>query len=367
MKNLLLTIFHRRISQINYWFILSVTPYLWPLISRILREISQFSSFTPPDSGHIKNAIVLVSDLDPSRRIQVKGIDLTDAVESWLIQSVRLEKSSIVTSLNGIEISHNNDAVLVVTYDWLSSGNRWRMFFREIFELAAAAKRLNLPVWIMLGDSFDQEYTIPSALLVALAGGSTILQSNTKSEGIDFGLVHPSGPHIWTMPQKNLELFNSPTPWKDRERLALNASSGEPRRKAFSKVIELQLTKQNWKVNNTNHKLSWEDYVELTKNSQVTVTTCWLQQQYLKGSKRTRSKIAKTTVTHRVWEGFAAGCAVVTNSNSTLNSLGFIAGVHFIELWSETDPIDDIKLPNEHELEKIAAAGQILFSKVVRG
>lgn len=354
-----------KISKVNYWVIVTLTPFLWPAVSKALGLLSRSSVFTPPGVVKITNALILVSDLESSKRIQVKGIDLTDAVENWLSQSLHIKSTKIVTSLEQIP-KLTDETILVVTYDWLSSGNRWRKLFKEIRYIADQARRLNLRTWIMVGDSFDQEYIIPGALLVALTGGSTILQSNTKLEGDAFGLIFSSGPHLWTMPKKNLEVFSSSIPWMQREKSVLVASSGEVRRRVFSKIIATQLSQQNWKIQSTNHQLAWEEYVELSKSSQISITTCWLQQQYIAGSRKTKAKIARTTVTHRVWEGFAAGCVVVTNSNSVFDAFGFVAGIHFIELWSEFELFENIQLPNEIELEKIAAAGHDLFSRIVR-
>jgi hypothetical protein len=359
------SIFRSKISHINYWFVVSVTPYFWPQISLVLKLISHFSGFKPPGTTKIRHAMLLVSNLEPSKRIQVKGIDLTFATENWLKQSLRLDSIKVVDTLDRLDLELE-DTVLVVSYDWLTSSNLWRGGFREIRLLASQARRLKLPTWIMFGDTFDPEYLIPSTMLVALTGGATILQSNTKSEGDDFGLVFSSGPHIWTMPRSNLEAFSSQIPWRKRENIVLLATSGEVRRKLFSEVIKSQLTEQKWKVQGTNHQLSWDEYVDLTKKSQISVTTCWLQQQYIVGSKRLKARIAKTTVTHRVWEGFAAGCVVVTNSNSVFDLLGFEAGVHFIELWTDEDLAEEINLPDEITLEKISTAGHELFSKIVR-
>ena len=77
--------------------------------------------------------------------------------------------------------------------------------------------------------------------------------------------------------------------------------------------------------------------------------------------------MSSNTVTHRVWEGFAAGCTVVTNSNAVFDELGFISGVHYVELWSEAELNGDFPLPIDCDLEKIASAGHELFTILASG
>jgi hypothetical protein len=354
-------------SKLNHKIIYSFSPYFWPIISFVLRILSRKRKFLSPDSGVFDSSIILIGDRDPGQRYNAgRGIDLNDALENWLRESIGLSRNTVATSINGVSLGKSR-TVLVVTHDWLWSGNTWRTFFKEIRHLAREARKRDLPVWVMIGDVYDQEFTIPAAILVALCGGSTILQSNTAEEGKRFGLIFPSGPHIWTMPRKNLEQFESNIAWSDRENKVLIARSGEARRISFMKIIEEQLLKSGWQVQGSAGKSSWNGYVNLVKSSQVIITTCWLQQYYIVGSKRTRAKIASNTVTHRVWEGFAAGACVVTNSNAVFDSLGFVAGTHYVELWHEDEPIENIILPPESELMKIAEAGHALFSKLVLG
>ena len=358
--------FRSFLSVINRKIVYSISPYLWPAISSLLLFLSKKRSFVPPGTEGVDSAIILVHNLQKGQRVGDSGLDFTDAVENWLTQSLGFEKTLVVDSL---EKAPNLDSrtILVISYDWLFSGRRWRGLFQEIRQLAREARERNLPVWVMLADVYDQGSIIPASILVSLCGGAIILQPNTAAEGERFGLVFPSGPHIWTMPPKNLKQFESETPWIERERVILLPSGGEIRRSVFMDKVASRMSSLGWKIESTNKTFAWNQYVNVVKNSKILVTTCWLQEQFLVGSKKTRNRMSVNTVTHRVWEGFAAACAVVTNSNAVLDELGFIAGVHYVELWTDHELSGDFLLPADFELEKIAHAGHKHFTILVSG
>ena len=344
----------------------SISPYLWPAISSLLLFLSKKRSFVPPGTEGVDSAIILVHNLQKGQRVGDSGLDFTDAVENWLTQSLGFEKILVVDSL---EKAPNLDSrtILVISYDWLFSGRRWRGLFQEIRQLAREARERNLPVWVMLADVYDQGSIIPSSILVSLCGGAIILQPNTAAEARKFGLVFPSGPHIWTMPLKNLKQFKSKTAWADREKIVLLPSGGEVRRIVLMEGVAKRFSKLGWKIQSTNKTFAWDEYVNVVKNTKILVTACWLQEQFIVGSRKTKKRMSSNTVTHRVWEGFAAGCTVVTNSNAVFDELGFISGVHYVELWSEAELNGDFPLPIDCDLEKIASAGHELFTILASG
>ena len=310
--------------------------------------------------------MVLVGSINSISSVQVPGIDLTKSIESWVRECTSAKDVRLITSLDSFLPNHSK-GVIVVSYDWLIAENRWTGFFREIRRLANNAKKLGIPIWVAPPDPFSLEYVIPVSILVAKCGGSTILQSNTAEEGKDFGLIFASGPHLWTLTPSLLESFDSKIPWKDRDRNMLLAMSGDPRRRTLMNSISFRFSRSNWLVKISNLDLTWLEYVGLVKSCRIIITTCWMYQVHINGSRRTKTKIPSMAVTHRVWEGFAAGCTVITNSNSVFDSLGFMAGIHYVEMWDEFGSIVNIELPSENILEQIAQAGHDLFSKVIRG
>ena len=340
--------------------------FMWPLISGYLRKVSKSTNYLSPVNYNPEHALILVGSINSNSSIQVPGIDLTKSIESWVRERTSATDVRVITSLDSVSQNHSK-GVIIVSYDWLIAANRWLGFFREIRALASKAKKLGFPIWVAPPDPFSLEYVILISILVAKCGGSTILQSNTTEEGKEFGLIFPTGPHIWTLTPLLLESLNSKIPWADRDRNMLLAMSGDPRRRALMNSISLRFSKSNWLIKNSNLELTWPEYIELVKSCRIIITTCWMYQVHINGSRRTKSKIPSMAVTHRVWEGFAAGCTVVTNSNSVFDSLGFRAGVHYVEIWEKFGSIDNIELPSENILEQIAQAGYDLFSKLIRG
>ena len=337
---------------------------IWPFMSWLSKTIARSRKFVPPGSSQFDSSILLVGNLVPGQRRNIPGIDLTDSIESWLVESMKIKKCVLVDSLDQV-ITEDSQRVLVVSYDWLISGNRSKHFFKEVRHLAIKARELELVIWVAPTDPFAVWEIIPATILVAMCGGAMILQSNTASEGKVFGLVFPSGPHIWTLPPSKSKQFHSDILWRSRDRKVLLAVSSDPRRKSLMNAIALVLSKSGWNINFSKLNLSWADYTELVKSSQIVITTCWMYQVHLRGLRKTR--VPKTTLTHRVLEGFAAGSLVITNSNSALDSLGFKAGVHFVELWTDIELKEGIQLPDDVDLERIASAGYDLFSEIVRG
>jgi hypothetical protein len=256
--------------------------------------------------------------------------------------------------------------VIVVSYDWLITVDLWKSFFKEIRKIAKQAKRLGAPVWIFPPDAFDLNFAVPTSLLIAKCGGSTVLQSNTGAEGNEFGLVFASGPHIWTMPPLVTADFSSELPWEKRKRYILFAISSDPRRKALMELISNGLLESNWVTKYSNLELNWPEYVRLVKSCRIIMTTCWMYETHIVGSKMTKRKIPATAVTHRVWEGFASGCTVFTNTNKVFDVLGFKPGIHYVEIWDQSTSIVDIRLPTDRELRLIAKNGHDLFSRIVK-
>lgn len=354
---LVITILRRKCKR-------QIAAYIWPLMSAYLKRLAKPRAQFAPLDYEPQQAFILVGTLDSISSERVPGIDLTNSLKNWVRSSMSSTVIELITSLESL-LPDNSKRVIVVSYDWLITVNLWRGFFRETRRIGKEAKRLGIPIWVVLPDAFDLNFAIPASILVANCGGSTILQTNTAAEGEEFGLIFPSGPHIWTMPPSLLADFNPNMLWEDREPNMLLAISSDPRRKAFMYAIAGKFSKTEWIIKYSNLELSWPKYVTLVKSCRIVMTTCWMYNLHIVGSKKTKSKIPSMAVTHRVWEGFAAGCTVFTNSNNVFEKLGFKSGVHYVEIWDEHVPVTDIQLPSEQDLREIAKAGHDLFSRIV--
>jgi len=342
----------------------NIFAYLWPMISFYLRHLSDSKARITPIDYEPHQVFILVGTLDANSSKVVHGIDLTFSLEKWVEANLGSSEVELLTSLESLS-PNNSKRVVVVSYDWLITVNLWKGFFSEIRRMAFQARRLGVPIWVVLPDAFDLNFVIPASILVANCGGSTILQTNTAAEGEEFGLVFPSGPHIWTLPPPVLTSFGSEILWENREPNILLAVSSDPRRKALMEVIAKSLSGSQWIMNYSNLDLSWSEYVNLVKSCRIVMTTCWMYEIHIVGSRTTKRRIPSTAVTHRVWEGFASGCTVFTNSNKVFESLGFKPGVHYVEIWDEHAHVENIELLSEDDLKKIAKAGHDLLSQIV--
>ena len=159
-------------------------------------------------------------------------------------------------------------------------------FSFHIVKVAYLAKKNKHKVWVMMADSFDQRFVIPATFLVAYCGGCTVMLQNTKAEAEEFGLIYPSDPQLWPYSISTIIKFGSGKPFLEREKIAVIAMSGELRRILMMKDLGEIFLSRGWQVKSTDHSLSWDDYVDLIKSSQITVTTCWFHQIHINGSKK---------------------------------------------------------------------------------
>ena len=340
-------------------------PHAWANCRVILKFISKFSTPYSPDSHAPKNFIILVGEEKSKDRRTLVGANLTDGVVDWINRKFRPINFTVVDSLDEVEVVIP-ETVLVITYDWLLSGPLASGFRFDIAKIAFSARVRNLKIWVILGDTFDQRHLIPASLLVAICGGATILASNTVEEGEKFGLIFPSGPHLWVYSDANLLEFRSAIPFQERQRLVVLAGSGEIRRINLMNLYSNFLEHTNWIIKSTNHSLSWADYMSVIKNSQMTITTCWLQQSHVTGSTNNKNRLPLNIVTGRVWEGFASGSVLVTNTNSVFDAYGFEPGKHYLVLEESPSEIHKVFLHTSRELETIAKLGQDHFFNLLQ-
>jgi hypothetical protein len=340
-------------------------PYVWTNCRVILKFISKFSTPYTPDSKDPKNFIFLVGGKKNKGTRKLIGPNLTAGAVDWVNRKFCPVNFIIVDSLSKVE-DVVPETVLVLTYDWLISGPLNSGFKIEIFKLAFIARARKIKIWVMLGDSFDQRHLIPSSFLVAICGGATILMGNTCVEAEKFGLIFPSSPQVWIHSDANLLEFRSGKPFHERQRLAVLAGSGESRRLNLMNLYSNFLESSGWKIISTNHSLAWSDYVALIKSSQMTITTCFLQQAHITGSTNNKNRLPLNTVTGRVWEGFASGSVVVTNINSVFEALGFVPGKHYLALKEFPSEIHELTFHTSRELEDIAKLGQSHFFNLLQ-
>jgi hypothetical protein len=339
-----------------------VLPYLWPAISVILLRISRHSEKVEPGNEVLKRAVFLRSDHINEKII---GLNLTSAARSWIEESSGLRLSAEIPSTTHL----NNDFkenVLIIDFAWIFSIHEKPFMVFKVIKLAARAKSLRMPVWIFLGDTFAVRYLPAACFLVAYCGGSIILQPNTPAEAAAFGIVFPAGPFLWTLNDKNYKVFHSDERNIDRPKVVLLAGTGENRRISYMNQLAGKLNRIGWDTTFSNGKLSWDQYLGQSKNASAIATTNWMHKIHIRGTKKSRNKIAKSTTTHRVWEGFASGSMVMTQRTEVLDHFGFLPGKHYFELWSEDDIQGEIVFIDKSEVDRIATSGQKLFLDLLK-
>jgi len=339
----------------------SSLPYLWPAISMVLKGISKISKKIEPYGEVDEEVVFLRSEYLNEKMI---GLDLTSAARSWIKDALGLRLIAEIPTTADLKNDFRGK-VLIIDFDWVFSIHEKRFMVFKIIKLAMRARKLKMPVWIFLGDTFAVRYLPATCFLVAFCGGSIILQPNTPAEAETFGIIFPAGPFLWTMSDKSYKAFFSDKKFDDRPKVVLLAGTGESRRIRYMNELAEKLKDMGWDTTFSDGKLSWEQYIEQSKNVSAIATTNWMHEIHVRGSKKNISRIAKSTTTHRVWEGFASGSMVMTHRTKVLDYFGFLPGKHYFELWSEEDIGNQIDFMDETEIAFIASSGQKLFLELV--
>lgn len=348
-RNLLIT-FKR--SYANF-VIMKILPTLWPICSKFLGIVSKNNTLVYPQKGIFRSATIMVG----LGKVP-KSLNAVQSAVGWIKHTLE------ITDLEVSQKSpRESSEVVIVTLDWLKLKSSHIFLFIPTIMFALKLKRRNQKVWILPLDTFNLQWTIPSCILSAVCGGAVILQSNTSQEAQRFGLVFPSGPHLWTLNKSNFSLFYSNLPWNERNRIAVFAKSGDDIRieiyDKYHKFIELQ----NYQVRTTSHELDWQKYRDLIKSSRICINTSLLQKVVFDRVGKLARNLPKNVVTFRIWEAFCSGSVVITNVNPVLGELGFLPQTHYLDL----DALLSVKLslPDEAELMEIATRGQKRFLEVI--
>ena len=118
----------------------------------------------------------------------------------------------------------------------------------------------------------------------------------------------------------------------------------------------------------TSGSSSWRDYIRSLGRAKVVVTTNYLQSFFIKGPSIYRERLVKTTTTGRVWDAFGAGCALICNRTEVLENLGFVPGIHYLDLDELLNSPDTrLRLQDDTFLEHVAKAGSSRFAEVIEG
>ena len=349
----------RRIFKKIHWeythfVIKKVLPALWPSLSKQLMYISKRKSLVIPSGSKFKSANVLVG----KKRYDHPNVDLTNATIQWA--KYNLEIADVCVSH---KILKQRKDIVIVTLDWFKFKSGHHKLFLNIIFISIRLRIRKQPVWVLLADAFNLQWSIAASILVSACGGAIILQSNTSKEALNFGLVFPVGPVLWTLNSHNYTQFYSKVDWLKRKKMAVFAKSGDGVRVSIFENYSKFLSEQEYIVKGTEHQYTWNDYQELIKSSRIIINTSLLQNSVKKSNMKVAHMLPSFVVTHRIWEGFCSGCVVITNKNSILDSLGFQPKYHYVDLDEMLD--NNFKLPSDYELYQISSAGHQLYMSLI--
>lgn len=285
-------------------------------------------------------------------------MNLSKSAEDWLVETQKFTNVKVTSKFN-----FNHEDIIVVSSNYFKHKNHHLKLYFPIIVLALKIRKTNKPVWVMMHDAFLLKTSISACILVAVCGGSLILQTSTEQEAIEFGLIFPSGPHIWTINKKNILYFRKDVKWEEKNNLALFSISGDPERQRLYLNYSAALIIQGYEVRGTDGSLNWDEYCQLTKGAKLNINTSLIKKMMLEKLGKLRNRVPSTYVTHRVWEGFCSGAVVITNSNPVLNKLGFIQNLHYLDLNLILSQA--FVLPDDTILNQIAKSGYLHFNKII--
>jgi len=358
MKNILKKIVDKIYAFYINLLLDKILQLSWPIFKFSFKQTARNKIKHIPGETNFSNALILVG----SSRHNSRGIDLNESIEGWLKENLNI--TNCVRSKNlKKQPKPKGTEIIVVTLSWLKSKYGHHLFFLPIYIAAFRFRLRRSPIWVMLGDTFNLQWTIPACILVSNCGGGIILQANSSDEAEKFGIIHPIGPFIWTLNKSNYRLFFSELDWKDRENIVVFANSGDPIRTELLQSYREVVTNQNYLVLETSHQLPWDSYCNLIKLSKININTSVTQEAVKYRNSFLLSLLPQHVVTHRIWEGFCAGTVVVTNANEVLNILGFYPGIHYLDLDLLID--NNFIFPNREKLYRISLNGHNKFMELI--
>jgi hypothetical protein len=340
-----------------------ILPYLWPLISKFLINISKKSTSYNPNMISRKLVYVLVNDNYPLKPPKIPGINLDASLKNWLFETLKFNQVIYINDVSKIPY-HRDNNLLVISPNWMFSTHLWKLFFYRIWLMIYYLRKSKTKVWVLPTDTVYCEYVIPLSFLVAFCGGASILSQSTSADALKYGLIYPCGPIFWTFSATSLLEFEPKKSFIERDNQVLLAFTGERRRIDLMENLEKHFSQLGYTVKRSTNNLKWKDYVNAVTNSRIIVTTCWMQEIHLRGPRKYREKIPLTTLTHRVLEGFASKSVVLTTNCSSLTYHGFEDNKHFLDLDRMIESGTDISKYDLDFLEEISIQGNLKFREI---
>jgi hypothetical protein len=334
-------------------------PFLWLILSPYFNYLAKQSELEIPSKAQFKNVYYLTALGNDY------GINLDLSAKAWLKKSLLISEVVEIENICMIKPT-DKKTILVISHLWLRHSVYKRKNFRTVWREAFILRKSGIRVWILPSDPVDIRLLFTISLYVAVAGGAVISQPHTLEQLQKFRVPHPLGPIIWTLASTQTDGFFSEIPISERQKICVLGDSGGKKRREYMASLEPLIKDLGFVIVKTHHHLVWPDYVNLIKGSQITITTSWMHEIHQHYRVPVfRQRVPTTVLTHRVLEGFAAGSVVVTTRDETLQSLGFIPQIHYLEFTDEPSIQPLIIAIGENKLDEIAMNGQIHFFNIL--
>lgn len=338
-----------------------VVPALWPVLLGLIALRGAFTKSKQREGGFGVTVVMLVNNPGETRKFPSIGPNLTERLEVWIREQIPGAKIVYRSSLEEEE-SEKQTVLVVANYDWLA---QLRNPVRRVLQELWIARKKGYVFLAAPVDLWGPKLNLLGSILVGLTDGHTLVASNVRSEAIRFRLPKPWGPVLWTWPSEEVEKWAQAPSWGQKDRVALIAMSGDPRRTAHFSGLADRLFSLGFDVIETQQKLEWDEYVWLVKKSRLIFTTCEIQEIFFIGPKYFRNLIPDGHITMRVWEGFATKATVFTNEISSLRQMGFLPGKHYVRIPNFGGDWSRWELPDDYYLESVALEGHVRFNEVI--
>lgn len=291
------------------------------------------------------------------------GPNLSDIAKRWLEEVLDARVNECNHAL-GLKMVQGDLSIFATFASRTPAGPIKIIYFARILTLALHLRKQGIPAVIFLPDTFYPDAAIVASLLAGLTQGATVFLQNSKAEADHFGYPNPIGPIFWTWPPSRAGTKTTTTSWIDRRDSYLvpaGNTGGTSRLLLAKRFLEHMSSANGYTALITDGSLSNEEYNSALRLCKLSMTTNYVQDNFFVGPKSYRERISATTTTGRVWEAFARGQVLICNETQVLKDLGFVAGVHYLELRSVLNSSSPLLGLTDSQLQQMAELGQSLF------
>ena len=356
-------LFQLAIKKIHYRLIKFSQRWTWFFIRPMLKKWEKNSEWILPEPERVRDILVILSPKELLRYIP-RSKNQTRSLISWLETYNPKSRIELVYGLRAKEIQPNS--LIVISHEY-NMNVLMELSFWRVYRLAFNLRKRRAKVWIFPPDGASLDYMIRNSILVSKCGGGFFCQTNTTEQMRQFGVPHSMGPVIWTVEREINDREFHVENFSEKKKMGLLAGSGGGKsRKLLTQNIKPQLEKLGYKCCYTTQSLPWHEYVELVKASSIVVTTSDLQDTHTRRMWMFGNSLPKTTLTDRILEGFQSRSLIITTHDCSLIELGFVPGVHFLEITNISNPISEIENLDTEIVEQIALAGHRRMNDVIQ-